>query len=104
MESIAFMDVKKLVEMGWELVNSQRGGSFMKSVQLPENVNVGQLKTEFDNGMLKITMPKLNMKPKKKNPPIIVTVSGSTPWLLLCLTYFYFMNKCYKGFFRSNLI
>jgi HSP20 family molecular chaperone IbpA len=58
------------------VVESQRRGSFMKSVQLPENVNVGQLKTEFDHGMLKITMPKLNMKPKKKNPPIIVTVSG----------------------------
>ncbi len=68
---VQFRDSRILIIIG----ESPTCGRFMKIIQLPKNVNVGQIMTELDEGMLKITMPKVN-KPKKKNTTITVKVSG----------------------------
>jgi len=46
-------------------------GSFQKSIQLPENIDEEKLTTQFKNGILTITIPKIEIKkPKAKVIPI----------------------------------
>lgn len=46
-------------------------GSFQKSIQLPDNIVQEKLSTKYDNGILKVIIPKKEMKkPKTKVIPI----------------------------------
>ncbi len=46
-------------------------GSFEKSIQLPENIDENKLETKFENGILKVIIPKTEVnKPKAKIIPI----------------------------------
>lgn len=41
-------------------------GRFMRSFQMPENVDTGKIKAHYDNGMLYLTLPKMEpVKPKE---------------------------------------
>jgi HSP20 family protein len=46
-------------------------GSFEKSIQLPENIDENRLETKFENGILRVSVPKTEVnKPKAKLIPI----------------------------------
>ena len=46
-------------------------GEFQKSIQLPENIDENKLTTKFKNGILTVTIPKIEIKkPKAKLIPI----------------------------------
>ena len=46
-------------------------GSFKKMIQLPENIDENKLETEFKDGILTVTIPKIEVKkPKAKIIPI----------------------------------
>jgi len=46
-------------------------GSFKKMVQLPKNIDENRLETKFENGILTVTVPKIEIKkPKAKIIPI----------------------------------
>ncbi len=45
---------------------SRRSGSFIRSLRLPETVDAGEAKPNFDNGVLTITLPKVESKKAKR--------------------------------------
>ena len=46
-------------------------GSFKKAIQLPQNIDENKLQTKFENGILTVTIPKVEIKkPKAKLIPI----------------------------------
>ncbi|KAK7315401.1 hypothetical protein VNO77_33947 [Canavalia gladiata] len=50
----------------WHRVERQCG-SFMRRFRLPEDANAGQIGCTLENGVLTLTVPKLEMKPENKN-------------------------------------
>ena len=62
-------------EHGNYMVRERRSGSFSRSLRLPETVDADQAEPNFDNGVLTITLPKLESKKAKH---LTVTV-GKAP-------------------------
>ena len=52
-------------EDGSYMVRERRSGSFSRSLRLPESVDADQAKPNFDNGVLTITLPKVESKKAK---------------------------------------
>ncbi len=52
-------------EDGNYMVRERRSGSFIRSLRLPESVDADQAKPNFDNGVLTITLPKVESKKAK---------------------------------------
>ena len=52
-------------EEGNYMVRERRSGSFVRSLRLPESVDTDQAKPNFDNGVLTITLPKVESKKAK---------------------------------------
>ena len=52
-------------EDGSYMVRERRSGSFSRSLRLPESVDADQAKPNFDNGLLTITLPKVESKKAK---------------------------------------
>ena len=50
---------------GGYMVRERRSGSFIRSLRLPDTVDADQAKPNFDNGVLTITLPKLESKKAK---------------------------------------
>ena len=48
------------------LLKERRGGSFFRSVRLPDSVDASQAASTYSDGVLKITMPKLPEKQPRK--------------------------------------
>ena len=53
------------------MVRERRSGSFVRSLRLPDTVNADEAKPNFDNGVLTITLPKVESK-KAKHLPVTV--------------------------------
>ncbi len=47
------------------MVRERRSGSFIRSLRLPETVDADQAKPNYDNGVLTITLPKVESKKAK---------------------------------------
>ena len=52
-------------EEGNYMVRERRSGSFVRSLRLPESVDADQANPNFDNGVLTITLPKVESKKAK---------------------------------------
>ena len=52
-------------EDGNYMVRERRSGSFIRSLRLPESVDANQAKPNFDNGVLTITLPRVESKKAK---------------------------------------
>lgn len=52
-------------EDGNYMVRERRSGSFTRSLRLPDTVDAGEAKPNFDNGVLTITLPKVESKKAK---------------------------------------
>ncbi len=52
-------------EDGKYMVRERRSGSFIRSLRLPETVDADQAKPNYDNGVLTITLPKVESKKAK---------------------------------------
>ena len=52
-------------EDGNYMVRERRSGSFIRSLRLPDTVDAGKAKPNFDNGVLTITLPKVESKKAK---------------------------------------
>ena len=63
-------------EDGTYMVRERRSGSFIRSLRLPETVDAGEARPNFDNGVLTITLPKVESKQAKH---LTVTVGKALP-------------------------
>ena len=61
-------------EDGNYMVRERRSGSFIRSLRLPETVDADQAKPNYDNGVLTITLPKVESKKAKH---LTVTVGNA---------------------------
>ncbi len=52
-------------EDGNYMVRERHSGSFIRSLRLPDTVDAGEAKPNFDNGVLTITLPKVESKNAK---------------------------------------
>lgn len=58
-------DAEEQGEDGAYMVRERRSGAFIRSLRLPETVDADQAKPNFDNGVLTITLPKVESKKAK---------------------------------------
>ncbi len=58
-------EVEDRREDGSYMVRERRSGSFIRSLRLPESVDADQAKPNFENGVLTITLPKVESKKAK---------------------------------------
>jgi HSP20 family protein len=55
------------------LVRERPTGSFYRAISLPDTIDTGKIKSNYENGVLTIVMPKTEEKKRKQ---IKVSVSG----------------------------
>ena len=59
------VEAEKHREDGNYMVRERRSGSFIRSLRLPDTVDADEAKPNFDNGVLTITLPKVESKKAK---------------------------------------
>jgi len=64
---------EKETEEGGYLLRERSYGSFYRALRLPDSVDAEKIKSDYENGVLHITMPKAEEKKRKQ---IKVNVSG----------------------------